>query len=144
VKAGRVADPEPDRSGFKYYCTYNETIILQNYQKFSFQIFYHEKYTNLLQFNIKKNLQIGYRYGTIFNIVLVKCSILILRIRVQNLLEMLDPDPYKGNKSSVADPGSGAFLTPASGIPGSGIRNRFFPDHGSRILDLKTIFLRAF
>jgi hypothetical protein len=33
-------------------------------------------------------------------------------------------------KSSVADPGSGAFLT-----PGSGIRNRFFPDPGSRILD---------
>jgi hypothetical protein len=28
--------------------------------------------------------------------------------------------------SSVADPGSGAFLT-----PGSGIRNRFFPDPGS-------------
>jgi hypothetical protein len=33
-------------------------------------------------------------------------------------------------KDSVADsdPGSGAFLT-----PGSGIRNRFFPDPGSRI-----------
>ncbi len=33
---------------------------------------------------------------------------------------------------SVADPdpGSGAFLT-----PGSGIRNRFFPDPGSRIPD---------
>jgi hypothetical protein len=31
---------------------------------------------------------------------------------------------------SVADPGSGAFLT-----PGSGIRNRFFPDLGSRIPD---------
>ncbi len=30
--------------------------------------------------------------------------------------------------SSVADPGSGAFLT-----PGSGIRNRFFPDPRSRI-----------
>jgi hypothetical protein len=28
------------------------------------------------------------------------------------------------------DPGSGAFLTPG---PGSGIRNRFFPDLGSRI-----------
>jgi hypothetical protein len=40
--------------------------------------------------------------------------------------------------SSVADPdpGSGAFLTPGSGAfltPGSGIRNRFFPDLGSRI-----------
>ncbi len=34
--------------------------------------------------------------------------------------------------------GSGAFLT-----PGSGIRNRFFPDPGSRIPDPKTIFLRA-
>ncbi len=33
---------------------------------------------------------------------------------------------------SVADPypGSGAFLTPG---PGSGIRNRFFPDPGSLI-----------
>jgi len=37
------------------------------------------------------------------------------------------------------DPGSGAFLT-----PGSGIRNKFFPDPGSRIPDPKTIFLRAF
>jgi hypothetical protein len=41
--------------------------------------------------------------------------------------------------SSVADPdpGSGAFLT-----PGSGIRNRFFPDprSGSRIQDPKPIF----
>jgi hypothetical protein len=33
------------------------------------------------------------------------------------------------------DPGSGAFLT-----PGSGIRNRFFPDTGSRIPDPKPIF----
>ncbi len=42
--------------------------------------------------------------------------------------------------SSVADPdpGSGVFLTPG---PGSGIRNRFFPDPGSRIPDPKTIFL---
>jgi len=32
----------------------------------------------------------------------------------------------------VADPGSGAFLTPG---PGSGIRNRFFPDSGSRESD---------
>ncbi len=43
---------------------------------------------------------------------------------------------------SVADPdpgsGIGCFLT-----PGSGIRNRFFPDPGSRIPDPKTIFLRA-
>ncbi len=42
--------------------------------------------------------------------------------------------------SSVAapDPGSGAFLT-----PGSGIRNRFFPDPGSRIPDPKPTCLRA-
>ena len=41
---------------------------------------------------------------------------------------------------SVADPdpGFGAFLT-----PGSGIRNRFFPDLGSRIPDPKPIFLRS-
>ncbi len=39
--------------------------------------------------------------------------------------------------ASVADPGSGAFLT-----PGSGIRNRFFLDPGSRILDPNPIFLR--
>jgi hypothetical protein len=39
---------------------------------------------------------------------------------------------------SDPDPGSGAFLT-----PGSGIRNRFFPDPGSRIPDPKAIFLRA-
>ncbi len=38
--------------------------------------------------------------------------------------------PTKIGKSSVADPGSGAFLTPG---PGSEIRNRFFPDLGSRI-----------
>ncbi len=35
----------------------------------------------------------------------------------------------------IRDPGSGAFLT-----PGSGIRNGFFPDPGSRIPDPKTIF----
>ncbi len=49
----------------------------------------------------------------------------------------------KSDSSSVADPdpgsGIGCFLT-----PGSGIRNRFFPDPGSRIPDPKTIFLRAF
>jgi hypothetical protein len=50
-----------------------------------------------------------------------------------------DPDPHRGKKldpdaqtmitSSVADPdpGSGAFIT-----PGSGIRNSFFPDLGSQ------------
>jgi hypothetical protein len=37
------------------------------------------------------------------------------------------------------DPGSGAFLT-----PGSDIRNRFFPDPGSRIPDPKPIFMRTF
>jgi hypothetical protein len=35
-----------------------------------------------------------------------------------------------GSGSGIRDPGSGAFLT-----PGSGIRNRFFPDPGSRISD---------
>ncbi len=46
-----------------------------------------------------------------------------------------------GVEISVADPdpGSGTFLT-----PGSGIRNRFFPDPGSRIPDPKPIFLRAY
>jgi hypothetical protein len=41
---------------------------------------------------------------------------------------------------SVADPdpGSVAFLTPRSGI-----RNRFFPDPGSRIPDPKPILLRV-
>jgi hypothetical protein len=38
----------------------------------------------------------------------------------------------------IRDPGLGAFLT-----PGSGIRNRFIPDPGSRIPDPKLIFLRA-
>jgi hypothetical protein len=39
---------------------------------------------------------------------------------------------HNNNEASVADPdpGSGSFLT-----PGSGIRNRFFPDLGSRISD---------
>jgi hypothetical protein len=39
----------------------------------------------------------------------------------------------------IRDPGSGAFLT-----PGSGIRNRFFPDPGSRIPDPKCIFFKAY
>ncbi len=49
--------------------------------------------------------------------------------------------PFPTVKYSVSDPapGSGAFLT-----PGSGIRNRFFPDPGPQIPDPKTIFLRAF
>ncbi len=38
----------------------------------------------------------------------------------------------------IRDPGSGAFLT-----PGSGIWNRFFPDPGSRIPDPKPILLRV-
>jgi hypothetical protein len=43
-------------------------------------------------------------------------------------------------ENSVADPdpGSDAFLD-----PGCGIRNRFFPDLGSRIPDPKPIYLRA-
>jgi hypothetical protein len=38
------------------------------------------------------------------------------------------PDPNPLVRGSVADPGSGAFLT-----PGSGIRDRFFPDPGFQI-----------
>jgi len=47
-------------------------------------------------------------------------------------LYLLAQTEYYTVKSSVADPdpGSGAFLT-----PGSGIRNRFFPDPGSQIPD---------
>ncbi len=37
---------------------------------------------------------------------------------------------YRNPVLRIRDPGSGAFLT-----PGSGIRNRFFPDPGSRIPD---------
>jgi hypothetical protein len=44
------------------------------------------------------------------------------------LLSVADPDP-----------GSGSFLT-----PGSGIRNRFFPDPGSRIPDLGSRILRPY
>jgi hypothetical protein len=40
--------------------------------------------------------------------------------------------------SSVADP------DPGSGDPGSGIRNRFFLDPGSRIPDPKPKFLRTY
>ncbi len=39
----------------------------------------------------------------------------------------------------ILEPGSGAFLT-----PGSGIWNRFFEDPGSRISDPKPIYLRAY
>jgi hypothetical protein len=51
-----------------------------------------------------------------------------------------DVGSITGHFSSVVDldPGSGAFLT-----PGSGIRNRFFPDPGSQIPDPELIFLRA-
>ncbi len=50
---------------------------------------------------------------------------------------ILKPTLY--NSVADPDPGSGAFLT-----PGSGIRNRFFPDPGSRIPDPKSIFLRGY
>jgi hypothetical protein len=43
--------------------------------------------------------------------------------------------PYR---SSVADPGSRMWC-----LFDPGIRNRFFPDHRSQILDPKPIFLRA-
>ncbi len=38
-----------------------------------------------------------------------------------------DPNPHKRISVADPDPGSGAFLT-----PGSGIRNRFIPDPGSQ------------
>jgi hypothetical protein len=41
-----------------------------------------------------------------------------------------DSDYIEYLKGNVADQGSGAFLTPG---PGSGIRNKFFPDPGSWI-----------
>ncbi len=44
-------------------------------------------------------------------------------------MDQLNPDPTLiGNSVADPDPGSGAFLT-----PGSGIWNRFFPDTGSQI-----------
>jgi hypothetical protein len=42
-------------------------------------------------------------------------------------------------KTSVADPGSGAFLPPGSGIR---IRDEFFPDPGSKGYVFGEIFLR--
>jgi hypothetical protein len=39
---------------------------------------------------------------------------------------------------AIANPGSGAFLAPQSGI-----RNMFFPNPGSRIPDPQPIFLKA-
>jgi hypothetical protein len=50
---------------------------------------------------------------------------------IMHVSSVADPEP---------DPGSGAFLT-----PGSGIWNRFFPDRGSRISDPgpQTHILRA-
>jgi hypothetical protein len=53
--------------------------------------------------------------GSILNLV----SRLQMSVSAKLLRSVADPDP-----------GSGAFLT-----PGSGIRNRFFPDPGSRIPD---------
>ncbi len=48
--------------------------------------------------------------------------------------------PRGGQSVTDPDPGSGAFLTPG---PGSGIRNRFFPDPGSQthIFELSDKFL---
>jgi hypothetical protein len=51
-----------------------------------------------------------------------------ISVKIQIFYSVADPDP-----------GSGSFLT-----PGSGIRNRFFTDPGSRIPDPKSIFLRAY
>ncbi len=70
-----------------------------------------------------------------------------LRIRIL-AISVADPDP-----------GSGAFLTPGSGIrngffpdpgfgafltPGSGIRNRFFPDPGSQIHIFESLLVTIF
>jgi hypothetical protein len=51
------------------------------------------------------------------------------KVTGENFFSVADPDPGSG---------IGAFLT-----PGSGIRNRFIPDPGSRIPDPKLIFLRV-
>jgi hypothetical protein len=71
-------------------------------------------------------------------------------VQIKYTAERLKQSPYikevdrvrkKQFRPSVADldPGSGAFLT-----PGSGIRNRFFRDIGSRIPDSRTICLWAY
>jgi hypothetical protein len=52
-----------------------------------------------------------------------------IRIRIRETVARSAADP---------NPGSGAFLT-----PGSGIRNGFFPDPGSRIPGPKATFLRV-
>jgi hypothetical protein len=58
--------------------------------------------------------------------------------------EKLDPDLHFNRNTEAfkqccgSGSGIGAFLT-----PGSGIRNRFIQDPGSRIPDPKLIFLRA-
>ncbi len=74
----------------------------------------------------------------------IKWCLVPPQIKVTSLYfspKVTNPERLYGVKISVADPGpgSGAFLT-----PGSGIRDRFFPDPVSRIPDPKTIFLRAF
>jgi hypothetical protein len=58
----------------------------------------------------------SYRTGTLLKVF----------IKITVFVSVADPDP-----------GSGAFLT-----PGSGIRNGFIPDPGSRIPDPKPIFLK--
>jgi hypothetical protein len=51
-----------------------------------------------------------------------------LGYKPNTIVALQDAEPI--NIVADPDPGSGAFLT-----PGSGIRNRFFPDPGSRIPD---------
>jgi hypothetical protein len=51
-------------------------------------------------------------------------------IFINFLQSFLHSAPDEKEKIRIRDLGSGAFMTPG---PGSGIRNRFFPDLGSRI-----------
>ncbi len=67
------------------------------------------------------------------NFIRIVCISQTWSIINKTIFKMLPPpSPHFSLFYSVADPdpGSGAFLT-----PGSGIRNRFFPDPGSRISD---------
>jgi hypothetical protein len=72
-----------------------------------------------------------------------KCKPVLLRLSLAGNLEKHVSlwermEQCCGSGSGIQVLGSGAFLT-----HGSGIRDRFFPDPGSRISDPKSIFLRA-
>jgi hypothetical protein len=57
-------------------------------------------------------------------------EIVLYRSRNHPHMELIREKPRPTNSVADPDPGSGTFLT-----PGSEIRNRFFPDPGSRIPD---------